>query len=89
MELMVGNTRLEVAMKSFTKLPPSRLCKVCHLLTLVHLKLVNVGLFMADVYWVYAYAFRGGLQGGVYLLFAGTNLNKILQHLVSDKLDAI
>lgn len=86
---MVGNTRLEVAMKSFTKLSPSRLCKVFHLLTLVHLKLVNVGLFMADVYWVYASAFRGGLQGGVYLLFAGTNLNKILQHLVSDELDVI
>lgn len=82
---MVSNTRLEAAPESFTKLPPSRLCKVCHLLTLVDLKLVNVGLFMAHVYWVNAYGFRGG----VYLLLVGTNLNKILRHLVSDEQDAI
>ncbi len=64
LELMVGNARLEAAtFKIVIKLPPSRLCKVCRLVTLVDLKLVNAGLFMAHVCRVNVNVFRGGMQG--------------------------
>ncbi len=76
---MVGNAILEAAtFKIVIKLSPSRLCKVCRLVTLADLKL-----FMAHVCRVNV--FRGGMQGGVDLLFIGTNLDKILQHLLSDE----
>lgn len=80
LELMVGNARLEVAaFKTVIKLPSSRLCKVCRLLTLVDLNRAVYGSYLQGE------CILGRDAGGVDLLFNDTNLDKILQHLLSDE----